>query len=153
MNVVLDRPNTRIPLPSGGMPVITRPRIPVEPERRPVIETPVPTPAPTRVKRRSKTGTAEFVVAKALMFAGFFAITYVCSTLGGQYLVEKSRDDGVSATSRASVAVQAENDVRRRLDTLTSSGSIEDWALSHGFHPTDGLGQTSKVVNLDAINP
>jgi len=81
-----------------------------------------------------------------------FAATYLCSSLGGHYLVEKSRNQAIEASSRANVAVQNEREVQRRLDVLSSSSSIEQWALSHDFHPADGLGQTSKVDNLVATN-
>ena len=150
MSVVLERPLLRTRFPQTEAPVVLKPRIPAEPLIQPNIQ--VPTQAPTKVVRRSRVWTARYVGIKCMMFCGVFASAYVVSTLSGHYLVEKSRNLSNEATMRASIAVQAEREVQRRLDVLTSASSIEDWALSHSFRRTDGLGQTSKVVNLVATN-
>jgi len=146
MSVVIDKPFTRTRAPQVDVPVVLSPRIRLEPERRPTVE------APVKVQKRSSTRTARALALKCCLFCGVFGVSYVASTLSGHYLVEKSRNLSNEATTRASVAAQAERDVQRRIDVLTSASSIEDWALSHSFRPTDGLGQTSKVVNLVATN-
>jgi len=154
MSVVLDRPVTKTRLPEIEAPVFLKPRIRVEPEYRPGIEAPAQTPAemPVKVQRRSKVNVGRQILLKGMMFVAVFGVSYVASTLSGHYLVEKSRNQTIEATARATAALQSEREVRRRLDALTSASSIEDWALSHSFRPTDGLGQTSKVVSLVAIN-
>jgi hypothetical protein len=158
MSVVLDRPEEITELRPTSAPVALKPRVQPQPEYRPTtdipiqrplqrpIDTPVQTPA--RVKRQAKVGLGQTIGLKAMMFTAVFSLTYVGSTLTGHYLVEKSRNQSIAASNRATSAIQAEREVQQRLDTLTSASSIEDWALSHGFRPTDGLGQTSKVVNI-----
>ncbi len=152
MSVVLDRPAKGTSLPSGPAPVVVRSRVRDVPDLRPVYRAPVyePAPTPVIVRKRAKASPFEAVMTKTLLFAGFFIAAYVPSTLAGYYMVDKSRMEGIDAAARASAAVRSENEVQRRLDTLTSASYVETWALTHGFHPTDGLGQTSKVVNLDA---
>jgi hypothetical protein len=91
-------------------------------------------------------------VTKSVLFGVMFGVTYVASTLSGQYLVEKSRTQGIEALGRSRAAIQSEKAIQRRLDGLRTAAAIEDWALSHGFRPADGLGQTSKVQGLVATN-
>ncbi len=177
MSVVLDRPGTQTATAQPEAKSIVQPRIRVAPEVRPTIdayrqpvEAPVyvpveqpvyvpserpvyvPTEAPAKLRKKAKTSVGRVVAVKSAMFCGVFALTYVASTLSGHYLVEKSRNLSIDATLRASAAIKGEQEVQRRLDALTSASAIEDWALSHSFRPTDGLGQTSKVVNLVASN-
>jgi len=148
MSVVLDRPVTRQQTTVVDTPLVLRPRIPVEPVRRPIVD--IPVQAPTRVKKKSGTKVGRLVAAKCLMFGVVFGVTYVASTLSGQYLVEASRTQGIDALGRSKAAIQSEKAIQRRLDVLRSATAIEDWALSHGFRPADGLGQTSKVQDLVA---
>ncbi len=150
MSVVLDRPVSNLQGTVTDVPLVLRPRITDEPARRPVID--IPAQAPSRVKQKSGANVAHVVAMKALMFVLVLAMTSVASTLTGQYLVEKSRTQSMDAYSRAKIAIQSEKDIQRKLDVLRSAASIEDWALSHGFRPADGLGQTSKVVDRVAAN-
>jgi len=156
MSVVLDRPIERTQLRQAEVPVALqpRPRPTPAPEQLPRIERPVErsVDVPGKVQRRTKVkvNVGQIALAKMLMFCGVAAVAYVGSDLCGHYMVEKSRNETIAATNRATSALRAEREVQRRLDGLTSAASIEDWALSHGFRPTDGLGQTSKVVNLVA---
>jgi len=164
MSIVLDRPLEKTLPQSGDMPVALQPRITTQPKSRPEIERPVETPTgvpsyspgrvrvetSTRVQKRARVNVGHVLLAKAVMFGGVFAVAYVASTLSGHYLVEKSRNQSNAAAARAASAIQAEHEVQRRLDVLTSAASTEVWAMSHAFRPTDGLGQTSRVVNLVA---
>ena len=149
MSVVLDRPLTRPRAPRIDSPSLRQREVPVGPSPR-VVD--VPTVAPVKVRRRSGVEVCQFVISKLTLFACFFISTYVASSLGGHYLVEKSRNQSIEATNRANAAVQAEKEVQRRLDVVTGSSAIEEWALSHSFRPTDGLGQTSKVDTRVASN-
>lgn len=167
MSTLLDRPvETTRPQPAAR-PVGLQPKIRVEPDVRPIRHRPVETPLRTPSKAPSETlveiprkatkkgasvGVGFFVLTKAMLFLAFFSLSYVASTLSGHYLVEKSRNMGIAASTRATVALQSEREVQRRIDVLTSASAIEDWALSHSFRPTDGLGQTSRVVNLVPTN-
>ena len=67
-------------------------------------------------------------------------------------MVEQSRDQSINALARSKAAIQNERAIQRRLDVLRSATSIEEWALSHGFRPADGLGETSKVTDRVAAH-
>jgi hypothetical protein len=150
MSVVLDRPVTRQRFPETDVPVVLRPRIPVEPEVRPRIHVPVETPAVA--PRRKASPALRTCALKVALFTGIFAGTYVVSCLSGFYLEEQSRSVANDAAHRATAALREERDVQHRLNELTSAASIEAWALTHGFHTTDGLGQTSTVDSRVASN-
>ena len=152
MSVVLDRPVVKEKLTVADVPVVLRPRIPVEPVRRPTVDVPVYTPAPSRVRQDVGVKVAKYLGLKTALFGVIFGMTYVASTLAGQYLVEQSRAQSMDALSRSKAAVQAEKAIQRRLDVLRSAPAIEEWALSHGFRPADGLGETSKVQDSGATN-
>ncbi len=150
MSVVIDRPVVKDRVPVQDVPVVLSPRTPVEPARRREVDVPVFTPSPSRVRKDVGRKVGQYILGKVMLFSLFFVLTYVASTLLGQYLVEQSRTQSKEALTRSKVAVQAEKAIERRLDVLRSATSIEDWALSHGFRPADGLGQTSKVQDLAA---
>jgi len=161
MSTLLDRPVETTRLQLADVPVALQPKIRVKPQphHQPVIERPVGNPAeiPQRVnrrvaKRRSSVNAVRFGLAKGMLFGAFFSVTYVASTLSGHYLVEKSRIQSSAAAVSATAAAQSVGEIQRRLDVLTSASTIEDWAMSHSFRPTDGLGQTSKVVSV-VTNP
>ena len=149
MSVVLDKPRLRYRTPVTDVPLVLRPRVPVQPGR-PAID--VPRQTPTRVKPRTGVRVGHFFVMKGMLFAMTFGITYVASTLSGMYLVEQSRTQGIEASARAKYAMQSEKTIQRTLDTLRSATTVEDWAIAHGFLPADGLGQTSKVQDIGATN-
>jgi hypothetical protein len=90
-----------------------------------------------RVARRSKTQTA--LKSRALAFATIVASTYLVSSLFGQVMVEKARREGISAVARASDARKMEAVLTRRLDSLTSLTSVDQWAKTHNFFPPDQL--------------
>ncbi|MDR3688596.1 MAG: hypothetical protein P4L46_04395 [Fimbriimonas sp.] len=147
MSALLDRPVTRTSSTLVDVPVILHPRTPVEPVRQPVIEVPISTPSQAPAKSKSGVGIriARFVVTKTFLFGLVFASTYVGSTLSGQFLVEQSRTQGIDAQKRSETAIAEERAIQLRLDSLRRAAAIEEWALSHGFRPADGLGQTSKA--------
>jgi len=150
MSVVLDRPFVPTRLPQGDVPVDFRLRGRVEPDLR--VHVDVPQAAPVRVRKKARASILQVAAAKAGLFVAIFALTYVASALSGHVLMEKSRAQSNEATSRAAAAVQADRDVQKRIDYLTSSRTIEDWAFAHSFRPTYVLGQTSKVDSRVAPN-
>ena len=147
MSVVLDRPVDTEQLTVADVPVALRTRVPLEPVRRPVVDVPVVTPNRARVRQDVGVKVARIIGLKAMLFGVVFGMTYVVSTLGGQFMVEQSRDQSINALARSKAAIQNERAIQRRLDVLRSATSIEEWALSHGFRPADGLGETSKVTD------
>jgi len=158
MSVVLEKPEITSRASVADVPFALRPSIPVEVPReplyRPIPETTTvtaPATVPTRVRKQSGTRVGQWIVAKVTLFGVFFALTFVASTLCGQFLLERSRTQSLDAMNRARYAQRAEKSIMQRLDTLNSAASIEQWALTHGFRPSDGLGETSKVQDSGPI--
>jgi|GEM_PF-2456141 len=151
MSVVLDRPVVPEQQTATELPVALRQRVPVEPVRRPVVDVPVVAPNRSRVRQDVGLKIARVVCAKVALFGAVYALTYTVSTLTGQYFVEQSRAQIKDAVSRSKAAIQNERAIERRLNVIRNAATIEEWALSHGFRPADGLGETSKVT--DSVAP
>ena len=150
MSVVLDRPFTKTRTPQSDAPVALRPNIHVQPDTRPQFES----QQQSRVKVRNKaaTVTAQAVGKKVVMFSGIFVVTYLCSALYGNNLVDKSNRLSREATNRAVAALQAKQEVQDRIDTLTSDAMIKQWAATNSFRKADAPVQTSTRNNLVAFN-
>lgn len=127
--------------------VVTRPR------PRPQTETVVielPRHRTTR-KPATKSGTRP-LVANAVSFIALASVTFCSVSLAGQVLVEKARRDGISASARARTASLEIAELRQRVQDLTSSRSIEEWAATNAFAPTEATPQTQGVNQLVALH-
>lgn len=150
MSVVLDRPFNRSRAPQSDAPVALRPNIRVQPDALPQYET--QEHSRVKVRKRSATATAQAVGKKVVMFSGIFVVTYLCSALYGNNLVDKSNRLSREATNRALAALQAKQEVQDRIDILTSDAMIQQWAATNSFRKADAPVQTSKKNNLVAFN-
>jgi len=150
MSVVLDRPFTRTRTPQSDAPVALRHKIGPEPEYQPYVD--IPVQVPVRVRRRSGTDVLQVAVTKTLLFSGVFALTYLSSALYGNYMVDKSSKLSHDASIRANAALQAKDDVQKKINVLTSDAAIKQWALSHSFQQAEQVDQTSRANNLVTSN-
>jgi hypothetical protein len=153
MSVVIEKPQirTRVRPGSSQSKLRTRVRVRVEPELRPYVEVPASTRAVT-VQQRSSLTVAGVIACKMGLFAGVFVATFVVSGVGGQYMADRSHASSRDSLQRVSSATKLIREAQHRIDYMSTSASLEQWALTHGFHSPDGLGQTSKVDNLVATN-
>jgi P2-related tail formation protein len=73
-------------------------------------------------------------------------VTFSAFSLAGQVMVEKARRDGIRAAQRARAASGEISALRLRVQALTSSSSIEQWAVTNGFTPAD---QTARKTGVN----
>lgn len=132
--------------------VVTRPRT-----RRPepvVIELPRHR-SKNKSKGKAKLESQKRVSALAMNALGFVvlsACTFSAVSLAGQVMVEKARRDSISATARARTASREIAELRQRVQNLNSSSSIEDWAATNGFIPTESTPKAEGVNQLVALS-
>ena len=129
----ISRPLPRLPAPI----IIELPRTKIQ--RQPV----------RRVKAQRRVSalvgqTVSFVVVAGIAFSTF--------SLMGQVMVEKARRDGIRASERALSASRDIAALRQDVQDLSSSQSIDDWATSNGFVPTDSAPKTPGVTQIVALN-
>ena len=123
----ISRPLPRLPAPI----IIELPRTKIQ--RQPI----------RRVKTQKRVSalvaqSASFVVVTGIVFSTF--------SLMGQVMVEKARRDGIRASERARSASRDIAALRQDVQNLSSSQSIDDWATSNGFVPTDAAPKASGVT-------
>ncbi len=151
MSVVIERPQLRTRVRPGSSSSRLRSRGRVEPELRPYRDATVATQTVT-VQRKASLTVAGVIACKVAMFGGVFVATYVISGVSGQFMADKAHAVSRDSELRAGAANKLVREAQHRIDYMSTSASLEQWALSHGFHSPDGLGQTSKVDNLVATN-
>jgi len=97
-----------------------------------------------KVVARKQTNLLGAFVLKAVMFSGIFGVTYVTRAVAGQVSVEKARHQELDARHRAVDARQAESEIRARVDALTSSASVQQWATARSYIAPDEQNQKPK---------
>lgn len=70
------------------------------------------------------------VVVRFALIAG---VAYMASSLAGHVMVEGARNEGGRFADRAREARRTEAQLRSRINELTNLGTVETWAVSHGF--------------------
>jgi cell division protein FtsL len=75
----------------------------------------------------------ERLVGKAIILMSLTIISFGASSLSGQVMVEKTRQDGYSASKRADFAEQQEKDLQADIEHLLRPATIEQWATENGF--------------------
>jgi hypothetical protein len=98
----------------------------------------------SRAKRRIK--VPEVVSSHAVAFIAVFGLTYFISSLSGQVMVEKARQEFIRANQKALDARKVEAELSKRLDSMTSLESIKDWAKTHNFKSLDELSAPQKTA-------
>jgi hypothetical protein len=156
--VVIDRPNVETNL--VDRPLVGRsharvqsrlaPKAPTRPQVKPKPE--VHVRVRIQERKRSRTNPVAAGLCYAVAFFLIFALTAAASGLGGQVMMEKARREGLRAKERAAAARSAEKLLQNRLEELTSVASVQEWATANGFEAADGLGNTSRLKNLVALN-
>lgn len=129
----ISRPLPRIPAPI----IIELPR--TRTHRQPV----------RRVKTQKRVSS---LVAQTVSFVLVTGIAFSTCSLMGQVMVEKARRDGIRASDRARSASRDIAALRQDVQDLSSSQSIDGWATSNGFVPTDSAPKTPGVSQIVALN-
>lgn len=97
-----------------------------------------------KVVARKRTNLLGAFVLKAVMFSSIFGVTYVAHAVAGQVAVEKARHQELDARHRAVDARQAESEIRARVDALTSSAAVQQWATARSYVAPDEQNQKPK---------
>jgi len=103
---------------------------------RPVYPAMDPVEAPqvgVRVKVVKRTSALGAFALKVALFVGVFGATYIGHAVAGQVAVEKARHQELDARQRAVDARQAESEIRARVDALTSSAAVQQWATARSY--------------------
>jgi hypothetical protein len=103
--------------------------------------------AKTKAKRRSR--ISEAVQARALTFIAIVGVTYLVSSLSGQVMVEKARQDAIHASQRALDAKKVEAELSKRLDEMTGFNAIGQWAETHNFKSLEDLTPSKQVAERE----
>ncbi|MCA0360519.1 MAG: hypothetical protein LCH41_05650 [Armatimonadetes bacterium] len=94
-------------------------------------------------KRASKGVGIEWILGQLALFGLVVAATFLFSVLMGNSLMEKARHDTIKAQGRTKVARQDMVRLRSRLDRLTNTAVVADWASARGFVPSYAAVETS----------
>jgi len=78
-------------------------------------------------------------LSRAALFTLLTLGIFFASSLAGQVMVEKARRDGLRAVERNKAAIKDVARIRDRVQELTSSAAIQQWAEINHFIPPEGL--------------
>ena len=67
--------------------------------------------------------------------------TYITSSLAGQVMVEKARQESIRAKDRAILAEKMVGEINNRIDDLTGMKAVDEWAKAHNFDTVSQLAQ------------
>lgn len=92
-----------------------------------------------RLKRQAaaRARAKTYVLRKVALFGVCMASALIASTMSGHVMLEKVRTEARTTRLLASEAKAEEYSARKRLDELTSTASVEEWAVAHGFVSSD----------------
>lgn len=114
----------------------------LKPRALPKIRRPLPSTVPDvhlkariYVRQRTKPSVVHLVLAKVALFGGIMALTYGASGLAGQVMVESARQQRLEAFSRANEATHAVDLLSVKVDRLTSSAAIDQFAADFKMTP------------------
>jgi len=93
--------------------------------------------AKTRAKRHVQIPAA--ISTRAVAFVAVLGVTYLASSLSGQVMVEKARQDAIRASQKALDARKVEGELSKRLDQMTGFNAIGQWAETHNFKSLEEL--------------
>lgn len=102
-----------------------------------------------RVHVRPKPSIGSVVLNRFFAFSCIAIFAFFVSSLCGQVMVEKARREGIKALSRAVDARKEEASLRRRIDSLSSLSSIDDWARTHGFVSPESVALAKKETSVE----
>lgn len=86
-----------------------------------------------KVKARRRVRIPAAVSACATTFTIVLGMTYLVSSLSGQVMAEKARQDAIRASEKALDARKIEAELSKRLDEMTGFNAIDQWAQTHNF--------------------
>lgn len=100
-----------------------------------------------RVEQGGKVGVLSRIGTKVFQLSLITLAVYLCSSMGGQVLMEKARREGLKAVSRAKEAVKSEALLRNQVQDLTSTYAIDTWAKENGYLAPEVLAAQDQQAN------
>ena len=96
-------------------------------------------PVRVQVKARAKAKprVMEYMLTRAGLFVGFLVIGNIGATVVGNMVLQSKSNDVVVAGKRFAEAKAAEGLLMKDVENLTSTITIQDWALANGFVPRE----------------
>ena len=106
-----------------------------------------------RIKSRvaSQNSTSVYALRKLSVFGTFMCLGFMLSTVTGQVMLEKSRNDGKRSLQLASEARKGEYAIRKQVDALMSTTAVEEWAMAHGFIAPDAQVEPKEITQLGPV--
>jgi|GEM_PF-2419979 len=92
-----------------------------------------------RVEQGTRPSVLTLILSRAALFTLLTLGIFFASSLAGQVMVEKARRDGLRAVERNKAAIKDVARIRDRVQELTSSAAIQQWAEINHFIPPEGL--------------
>lgn len=92
-----------------------------------------------RAKAKRRLRVPEAISKRAVSFVAILGMTYLASSLSGQVMVEKARQDAIRASQKALDARKVEAELSKRLDQMTGFNAIGQWAETHNFRSIEEL--------------
>ena len=120
------------------------------------VAVPVPaTPAKSRRKAVARARAQERIAGKAIVFMLLAIASFGASSMSGQVMAEKARQDGYQASKRAQAAEDQEKVLQNEIATLLRPATIDEWAANNGFVSADAASKVAApsqpvVASLDA---
>jgi len=130
---------------------ITAPRIVVRTRIVPASRPAPGTKAKSKTRAKAEARAKDRLLGKALLFVVLTVSSYAASSLSGQVMVEKTRREGIVASSRAQLAQEKEKTLRTQIDDLLRPSSIESWAMENGFVLNDAPAIQPKPVTMSLV--
>ncbi len=97
-------------------------------------------PIPRRKARaKRRINVPEAISKRAVSFVAILGMTYLASSLSGQVMVEKARQEAIRASQKALDAKKVESELSKRLDQMTGFNAIGQWAETHNFKSIEEL--------------
>jgi cell division protein FtsL len=106
-----------------------------------------------RVKQVQTKKRVSTAIGQVASFAFVTAVAFSTFSLAGQVMVEKARREGIRAEALAQETSREIADLRGQVQDLSSSKTIDDWAIANGFIPTESVPKATGVSQNVAKQP
>jgi hypothetical protein len=92
-----------------------------------------------RAKAKRRIRVPEAISKRAVSFVAILGMTYLASSLSGNVMVEKARQEAIKASQKALDAKKVEAELSKRLDQMTGFNAIGQWAETHNLKSVEEL--------------
>lgn len=100
-------------------------------------------PIRKRVDTRRRAHARSMAIRRSLVFALVAGASFMASSLMGNVMLEKARQEGKQAMRRTAAAREYQSTLQRQVIRLHSSTSVQSWAAANGFVASDSLSHPS----------